>query len=176
MEKDKVVLVNEQDEAVGVAGKLEAHQKGLLHRAFSILIFDDCNNMLIQRRALNKYHTPGLWSNTVCSHPYPNESIIEAANRRLVAEMGFTCPIYPLFNLVYKSSFSNGLIEHEFDHVLTGKYTGPIFQNPVEVFEYKWVNCTFLKEDVLMHPAIYTPWFCLIIAQLNRYIDIFQVS
>ena len=123
---EQVILVNEQDEQTGVMEKMEAHQKALLHRAFSVFIFNDKGELLLQQRASDKYHSGGLWTNTCCSHPNPDEETITAAQRRLKEEMGFTTKLSKAFDFIYKSEFSNGLTEHEFDHVFTGYYNGEI--------------------------------------------------
>ncbi|WP_134091781.1 isopentenyl-diphosphate Delta-isomerase [Olivibacter sp. XZL3] len=155
----EVILVNEQDEAVGSMEKLEAHQKGLLHRAFSIFIFNPDGELLLQRRAIEKYHSGGLWTNTCCSHPEPGESLLSAGNRRLMEEMGFSASIRPLFAFVYKAPFPNGLIEHEFDHVFVGEFNGPVQANEEEVMEYKWISYQSLKEVTLSKPENFTFWF-----------------
>jgi isopentenyl-diphosphate delta-isomerase len=117
MELQQVILVNDRDEPIGLMEKLEAHQKGLLHRAFSIFIFNSSGELLLQRRSLHKYHSGGLWTNTCCSHPSPAEDILAAAQRRLNEEMGFTAPLEKIFDFIYKAEFDNGLVEYEFDHV-----------------------------------------------------------
>lgn len=155
----EVILVNQQDEAIGSMEKLEAHQKGLLHRAFSIFIFNTEGELLLQRRAIEKYHSGGLWTNTCCSHPEPGESLLSAGNRRLMEEMGFSTPIRPLFAFVYKASFANGLIEHEFDHVFVGEFDGEVDANKEEVMEYKWISYQSLKEVALSKPESFTFWF-----------------
>ncbi len=159
MAEDLVVLVNEQDEEIGIMPKLEAHQKGLLHRAFSVLIFNSKNEMLIHQRALGKYHSEGLWTNACCSHPKPGESVMEAAHRRLKEEMGFDCKVTPKFHFIYQTSLENNLFEHEFDHVLTGIYEGDFTPNPAEVMNYRWIAIADLKKEINSHPASFTFWF-----------------
>ncbi len=158
MQEEKVILVDEQDNAIGEMGKMEAHVKGLLHRAFSVFIFNK-NKLLIQRRAFEKYHSPGMWANTCCSHPRKGESVMEAANRRLMEEMGMKCNLRPAFSFIYKAGFENGLTEHEFDHVLIGFCSDRIEINPDEVAEYSWVDIDFLKKDMEENPDKYTIWF-----------------
>ena len=159
MKKDFVILVNRQDEPVGVEGKMVAHKKGKLHRAFSIFIFNKRGELLLQQRAKNKYHSPGLWTNTCCSHPKPGEGTLLAAHRRLKQEMGFNCPLKAIFSFVYKAKFSNGLTEHEYDHVFTGKFNGQPKINLREAQAFKWVEIAWLKNDLKINPGLYTVWF-----------------
>lgn len=165
---DYIVLVDENDKELGTEEKLSAHRMGLLHRAFSIFVFNRNGELLLQRRALSKYHCPGLWTNTCCSHPRPGETIGEAANRRLKEEMGFDCPLKEVFNFVYKTPVPPDLTEHEFDHVLVGTYEGPPVPNPVEVVECKWVRLDTLQADILAHPEKYTPWFRIIMEKCAK--------
>ncbi|MDX3913992.1 MULTISPECIES: isopentenyl-diphosphate Delta-isomerase [Olivibacter] len=155
----EVILVNEQDEAVGKMEKLEAHQKGLLHRAFSIFVFNTAGELLLQRRALNKYHSGGLWTNTCCSHPLPNEDTLIAAQNRLQEEMGFQTTLRPLFSFLYKTSFHNGLVEHEFDHVYVGEFSGEIIPNREEVMDYQWIAYQNLEQMIKSSPDAFTFWF-----------------
>jgi isopentenyl-diphosphate delta-isomerase len=159
MAKEYVVLVDENDNDIGVMEKLEAHQKGLLHRAFSIFIFNSKNEMLIQQRAFSKYHSPGLWTNTCCSHPRPNETLKDAAHRRLFEEMGFTCDLLVKSSFIYKAEFDNQLIEHELDYVITGHFDSNPNINPEEVQSFKWMNISDIKKDVNENPNQYTVWF-----------------
>ena len=142
MTLEYVILVDENDRETGLMEKQEAHEKGLLHRAFSIFIFNHKNELLLQQRALHKYHSAGLWTNTCCSHPRAGESIEQAAHRRLQEEMGFDCELYKKTSFIYKAEFENGLTEHEFDHILVGHYDQAIHINPQEVAAYKWVDMT----------------------------------
>jgi isopentenyl-diphosphate Delta-isomerase len=157
-----VILVNENDQEIGKMEKQEAHEKGLLHRAFSVFIFNDQKELLLQQRALTKYHSAGLWTNTCCSHPRVNETIIEAAHRRLQEEMGFDCLLEVKTSFIYKADFDNGLTEHEFDHVLVGNFNGEVIINQVEVASYKWVELDWLKQDMIKNPNSYTAWFKII--------------
>ncbi|MFT4659835.1 MAG: isopentenyl-diphosphate delta-isomerase [Patiriisocius sp.] len=156
---ENVVLVDEQDKQLGLMEKMEAHEKGLLHRAFSVFIFDESGNMLLQQRAESKYHSPKLWTNACCSHPRDGETVLEAATRRLQEEMGFVCDIEKSFDFIYKAELDQGLTEHEFDHVLIGKYEGKIARNPDEVMEYKYVPMDELLMDVDKNAENYTVWF-----------------
>ncbi|UOB16890.1 isopentenyl-diphosphate Delta-isomerase [Abyssalbus ytuae] len=162
MEEEKVILVNEKNEQIGVMGKMEAHEKALLHRAFSVFVFNNKGETLLQKRALHKYHSPGLWTNTCCSHQKEGESNIEAGKRRLMEEMGFTTSLEESVSFIYKAPFDNGLTEHEYDHVLTGRFEGEPNINPDEVVEWKWMNLEDIKNDIGLQPHIYTEWFKII--------------
>ena len=156
---DKVILVNENDQEIGTEFKLKAHVEGKLHRAFSIFIFNDKGKLLLQRRALSKYHSGGLWTNSCCSHPKPKEEVVDATHRRLKEELGFDCEMKELFSFLYKSKMDKGLIENEFDHVFVGKFNGIPQINKEEVEEIKWVGYNLLREDVKKNPEKYTYWF-----------------
>jgi isopentenyl-diphosphate delta-isomerase len=158
---DEVILVNEQDEKIGIAEKMTAHRTGALHRALSVFIVDEENNILIQRRALEKYHSGGLWSNACCSHPRPGEKVIAAAHRRLQEEMGFDCELVPFFTLTYKADVGGGLIEHEYDHIFIGTYTGPIRPNAEEVMDYRYASPEEIQQELETQPELYTTWFRL---------------
>ncbi|WP_089662679.1 isopentenyl-diphosphate Delta-isomerase [Christiangramia echinicola] len=162
MAEEKVILVNEKDEQVGLMEKIEAHEKALLHRAFSVFVFNDKNELMIQQRALSKYHSPGLWTNTCCSHQREGESNIAAGKRRLQEEMGFTTNLKDTISFIYKAPFDNGLTEHEFDHILVGDFEGQPDLNPDEVAAWKWVSLDDLKVDMKKNPHIYTEWFKII--------------
>ncbi|MFY7910149.1 MAG: isopentenyl-diphosphate Delta-isomerase [Emticicia sp.] len=163
----QVILVDEKDQVLGFEEKLKAHQEGKLHRAFSILIFDDEGKMLLQKRALGKYHCAGLWSNACCSHPSPNETLEKAIHGRLLFEMGFDCTLSKKLSFIYKTQFDNGLIEHEFDHVFTGIFSGTPNFNPEEVSDYKWITIDNLRQDIVSNPQNFTVWFTLICQKLN---------
>lgn len=156
---DEVILVNEADEQIGVMEKMEAHERGLLHRAFSVFIFNDKGEMLLQQRALNKYHSGGLWTNACCSHPRPGEDTLDAAKRRLLEEMGIMAPLELKNSFTYKTSFENGLTEHEFDHIFTGIYNDEPKINSNEVNSYCWKSVESIKKSVKQMPDIYTSWF-----------------
>lgn len=163
---EQVVLVNSKDEPVGTMEKLEAHRKGLLHRAFSVLIFNNKGELLIQKRAKYKYHCGGLWTNTCCSHQRLNEESITAGKRRLEEEMGFTTELVSIGNFIYRVAFPNGLIEHELDHVLIGKYSDFPTPNKEEVEDWRYVSLKTLNEEINMNPNDFTYWFKEII---NRF-------
>lgn len=158
---EEVILVNEQDEQVGSMEKMEAHRKGVLHRAFSVFIFNDRNEMLLQQRAITKYHSGGLWTNACCSHPRIGEETEAAALRRLHEELGFTTSLKKIFDFHYNASFDNGLTEHEFDHVYVGTYNGKIKPNPTEVKDYCYKKIEEVTATILSHPHKYTAWFCI---------------
>ena len=160
---EQIILVDENDNEIGSGEKLEVHQNAQLHRAFSILIFNSQGELLIQQRATDKYHCPGIWANTCCSHPRVGESVLEAAHRRLLEEMGFDCPLEEKDSFVYKAVFDNGLTENEFDHVLIGKYDGQIAINPKEVGDSQWISLEELKKDIAENTTKYAPWFKIII-------------
>lgn len=164
---EKVILVDENDQAIGTMEKMEAHKKALLHRAFSVFIFNSKNEMLIHQRAFSKYHSGGLWTNACCSHPRENETAEQAAHRRLEEEMGFDCEINHQFSFVYKAELDQGLTEHEFDHVFTGIYESEIKPNPEEVVAFKYVSISELKKDLNAHPEHYTEWFKIAFKQLD---------
>ena len=165
-----VILVNEKDEPIGTMEKIEVHQKGLLHRAFSVFIFNEKGEMLLQKRAAGKYHSPGLWTNTCCSHPQPGSEIISAASQRLQEEMGFTTSLEKAFHFIYKATFDNGLTEYEFDHVLLGNYDGPINPNAEEVEDYLYLSLTEIKNLLQSNPSDYTPWFKIAIPKIEDFI------
>ena len=159
----EVQLVDAQDQPAGTMEKIEAHRLGLLHRALSVIIVNSKKELLLQRRAKGKYHSPGLWTNTCCSHPYPDELPLDAANRRLKEEMGMDSELEYVFKFLYKVDFENGLIEHELDHVFVGKSDENPKLNPEEAMDFKWVSITSLEKNMNEHPESYTFWFKLII-------------
>lgn len=158
---EQVILVDKNDKPVGVAEKMEAHRKGLLHRAFSVFIFNSKGEMLLQRRALHKYHSGGLWTNACCSHPNPGEDNLAAAQRRLKEEMGIAVPVEKIFDFIYKTEFDNGLTEHEFDHVFAGQYDGHIDFNKNEVMDFCYKDIQEIRNSLQTHPEKYTAWFHL---------------
>jgi isopentenyl-diphosphate delta-isomerase len=162
---DYVVLVDSQDNELGKMEKLEAHEKGLLHRAFSIFLFNSKGEMLIQQRALSKYHSPGLWTNACCSHPAPNESIIQAGNRRLKEELGLSTELVDAFNFEYRETFENNLTEHELDHVLVGYSEENPILNKEEAKDYRWINWANLLEEINLNPEDFTIWFKIILTK-----------
>ena len=154
-----VVLVDENDQVLGTMEKLKAHQEGRLHRAFSVLIYNDKGEMLIHKRASDKYHCGGLWTNACCSHPRLDETPKDAALRRMQEEMGFTTDIEYIGKFIYKTEFENGLIENELDHVFVGKFNGEPVPDPEEVEDYKYIGVEKLKADIENFPQNYTVWF-----------------
>lgn len=160
--EELVVLVDEKDEKIGLMPKMEAHEKALLHRAFSVFVFNNKGELMLQQRAAHKYHSPLLWTNTCCSHQRDGESNIEAGRRRLQEEMGFTTDLKEVFSFVYKAPFDNGLTEHEFDHVMIGYFDDIPSINPDEVEAYKWMSLENVKDDIEQNPSEYTEWFKII--------------
>ena len=172
MKEEKVILVNEKNEQIGLMPKMEAHEKAVLHRAFSVFIFNDTNELMLQQRALDKYHSPGLWTNTCCSHQRDGETNIEAGKRRLQEEMGFVTQLQDSISFIYKAPFDNGLTEHEYDHVLLGKFNDIPDINPEEVASWKWMSIEHVKADIALNPEIYTEWFKIIFEKFYEYLNI----
>ncbi|RZJ66110.1 MAG: isopentenyl-diphosphate Delta-isomerase [Flavobacterium sp.] len=171
MIEEKVILVNENDEQIGLMPKLEAHEKAVLHRAFSVFVMNGNNEVMLQQRAAQKYHSPLLWTNTCCSHQREGETNIEAGTRRLHEEMGFTTELRELFHFIYKAPFENGLTEHELDHVMIGFYKGEPNINPDEVADWKWMHIDLLKTDMEKHPEKYTVWTRIIFDEFYHYLE-----
>lgn len=169
--ENEVVLVDEKDRALATMDKLEAHELGLLHRAFSVFIFNNEGKMLIHKRALTKYHSGGLWTNACCSHPYPGEGALTAGKRRLHEELGFTCDLYKAFDFIYRAEVDNSLTEHEFDHVFVGNYSGMIKADPEEVAETKYVELDWLVKEIEINPNNFTTWFKIALPRLLRYME-----
>jgi len=160
--EELVILVDENDNQIGLMPKMEAHEKALLHRAFSVFVFNKNGELMIQQRAATKYHSPLLWTNTCCSHQRAGESNIEAGKRRLFEEMGFSTDLQEVFSFIYKAPFDNGLTEHELDYVLIGSFDGEPNINKEEVESYKWMPLEDVKTDIEKNPHIYTAWFQII--------------
>lgn len=167
-EKEMILLVDENDKEIGYEEKHEVHRKGLFHRAFSILIFNSQKQLLLHKRERNKYHSPGLWTNTCCSHQRPNEVLSEAIHRRLKEEMGFDCQLKEVFTFSYRAEFTPELIENEFDHVFIGYYDGEVNPNPSEVEDYKWMKLEDIKIDMDNNPDKYTYWFKEIVSRIEN--------
>ena len=161
MERTEVILVNNEDREIGTCEKMEAHHEGMLHRAFSVFVFDREGRMLLQQRAKHKYHSGGLWTNACCSHPQPGEETLLSAKRRLREELGFDTEIEKAFDFVYRAEFENGLIEHEFDHVFAGEYNGEIDFNRDEVMDIAYKTVEQIHNQLRTEPEKYTPWFHL---------------
>ena len=172
MKEEHVILVNEKDEQIGLMPKMEAHEKAVLHRAFSVFIFNDKNELILQQRALSKYHSPGLWTNTCCSHQRDGESNIQAGKRRLMEEMGFVVDLQESISFIYKAPFDNGLTEHEYDHVLIGRYDERPQINIEEVADWKWMPLEAVKKDMEVHSELYTAWFKIIFEKFYEHINI----
>jgi isopentenyl-diphosphate delta-isomerase len=154
-----LVLVDEDDQPVGRIEKLAAHKNGLLHRAFSVLVFNERGQILLQRRAESKYHSGGLWSNACCGHPRPDEVLVSAARRRLHEEMGFDCDLIRIGGFVYRAELENGLTEHEFDHVFVGTFDGDVDANPDEVVDWSWMDIGELRHHLAADGERFTYWF-----------------
>ena len=168
---EEVILVDEHDREIGLMEKIEAHEKALLHRAFSVFIFNENGEMLLQQRAFTKYHSGGLWTNACCSHPRQNEEVMQAAQRRLQEEMGFTTELKKAFSFTYKAAFDNGLTEHEFDHVFIGTYNGVINFNKNEVHQYKYVSIAQIENMLAFNPPDYTVWFKIAFEKVKEWME-----
>ena len=167
-DEDVVVLVDDRDAVVGVAPKLSAHREGRLHRAVSVVLFDDDGRLLLQRRADGKYHSGGLWSNTCCGHPRPGESVPAAAHRRLSAELGITgCELTPVSWFVYRAALADGLVEHELDHVLVGRWNGATAPNPAEVSDTRWADRDSILEELTADPTRFTVWMRAVVERAH---------
>jgi isopentenyl-diphosphate delta-isomerase len=169
--QEYVLLVDEQDRQIGKIEKMEAHVKGLLHRAFSVFIFNENNELILQQRAFSKYHSPGLWTNTCCSHPRNGEDTESAAHRRMVEEMGFDCEFSEAFSFLYKADVGEGLIEHEFDHVFIGKSEKKPFINEQEVSDWKYMIMEDIRTDMDQNPDRYTVWFKIAFDEVEEYLN-----
>lgn len=168
---EEVVLVDEYDNPIGTMEKMQAHQKALLHRAFSVFILNSRGELLLQQRAFSKYHSAGLWTNACCSHQRPGESTLKAANRRLQEEMGMKAPLRELFWFIYKAPFDNGLTEHELDHVLVGTTDAVPNINSEEVAAYKWLSINAVKKELELYPEHYTVWFKIIFNEFYHHFE-----
>ena len=169
-----LILVDENDSPTGTMEKMEVHQKALLHRAFSVFIFNSKGDMLLHQRASNKYHSGGLWTNACCSHPREGQQTIEAAERRLQEEMGFTIPLKKAFNFTYKAALDNGLTEYEYDHVFIGTYDGAIDPDEDEVKDFCFVSIDEIKTSIQSHPQKYTEWFKIAFPKVEEYLAAMQ--
>ncbi len=171
VEEEKVILVDTNDNPIGLMNKLEAHEKAVLHRAFSVFILNDRNELMLQQRAHHKYHSPLLWTNTCCSHQRENETNIQAGTRRLREEMGFETELEEMFHFIYKAPFDNGLTEHELDHVMIGYYNQFPEINKDEVENWKWMKIDDIKNDMIANPNLYTVWFKIIFEKFYHHFD-----
>jgi isopentenyl-diphosphate delta-isomerase len=171
MIEEQVILVNEHDEPIGLMPKMEAHEKAVLHRAFSVFILNERKEIMLQQRAAHKYHSPLLWTNTCCSHQRAGETNLQAGLRRLNEEMGFETPLKELFHFIYKAPFDNGLTEHELDHVMIGYYQNAPLINLEEVASWKWMSIEDVRMDILKNPQLYTVWFKIIFEKFYHYLE-----
>lgn len=176
MTEEEVILVNENDEVIGTMPKMEAHLQGKLHRAFSVFIFNSSGQLLLQQRALDKYHSAGKWTNTCCSHPKPEEETADAAARRLGEEMGMECRLSAVFNFCYQAEVGNGLIENEYDHVYFGTSDHLPHPNPEEVSAFRYVDMDELKADLTEHPENYTAWLRISFEQILFHYNLLKPS
>ena len=167
MTEEQVILVDQEDNVLGTMEKLEAHHKGVLHRAFSVFVFNAKGELMLHQRAASKYHSPNLWTNTCCSHPRPGEALENAAHRRLQEEMGFDCPLNYGFNFIYYKEVGE-LIEHELDHVWLGYFEGEPQLNPDEVMAWKWMSLEAIQEDMTANPDQYTEWFKICFEEVTK--------
>ena len=175
MKEDNVILVNQKDEQIGLMPKLEAHEKAVLHRAFSVFVLNSKNEIMLQQRAHHKYHSPLLWTNTCCSHQREGETNIQAGSRRLFEEMGFQTELKELFHFIYKAPFDNGLTEHELDHVMIGYSDESPVINPDEVENWKWMKIEDVKNEMFSNPNLYTIWFKIIFDEFYHFIEEYKV-
>lgn len=170
--EENVILVDKNDTQIGLMSKLDAHKKGILHRAFSVFVLNNNNEIMLQKRAYNKYHSGGLWTNTCCSHQREGENSIEAGKRRLLEEMGFETELKILTSFIYKVEFENGLTEHELDYLLIGKYLKSPVINKQEVADWKWMKVELIADDIKLNPNNYTSWFKIIFDKFQNKIKI----
>lgn len=168
---ENVILVNEHDTELGLMEKMEVHEKGLLHRAFSIFVLNEKNQLLLQQRAFHKYHSGGLWTNTCCSHPRQGETNEQAAHRRLMEEMGFDCKLEHVLEFTYKAVLDKGMTEHEYDHVFVGHYNSNPNINPDEAQAFAWQNLGDITKDMEAHPKKYTEWFKIIFNRFTQQLN-----
>ena len=168
--EEQVVLVSEKDEVLGVMDKMQAHENGILHRAFSVFLFNDKGEMLLQKRAADKYHSPNQWTNAVCSHPRMGETYMEAAQRRLKEELGIETPITYRFNFLYKADVGQNLWEHELDHVFTGNFEGEFKLNEEEVSEVRYISIDELDKEMSANPENFTEWFKIILKEYKQHL------
>ena len=170
--EEQVILVDTNDQPIGLMPKMEAHEKGVLHRAFSVFILNDKGKLMLQQRAFHKYHSPGLWTNTCCSHQRDGETNIAAGKRRLYEEMGFVTDLREVTSFIYKAPFNNGLTEHELDHIMIGKFNDTPNINPEEVADWRWMPVDAVRENIQNQPENYTVWFIIIFEKFYEQIKL----
>ena len=170
--EENVIIVDKNDNQIGLMPKLDAHKKGVLHRAFSVFVLNNNNEIMLQKRAYNKYHSGGLWTNTCCSHQREGENSIEAGKRRLREEMGFETELKIITSFIYKVEFENGLTEHELDYLLIGKFLKSPVINKQEVADWKWMKIELIADDIKLNPNNYTSWFKIIFDKFQYKIKI----
>ena len=170
--EENVIIVDKNDNQIGLMPKLDAHKKGVLHRAFSVFVLNNNNEIMLQKRAYNKYHSGGLWTNTCCSHQREGENSIEAGKRRLLEEMGFETELKIITSFIYKVEFENGLTEHELDYLLIGRYLKSPVINKQEVADWKWMKVELIADDIKLNPNNYTSWFKIIFDKFQNKIKI----
>lgn len=168
--EEQVVLISENDEVLGLMDKMQAHENGILHRAFSVFLFNDKGEVLLQRRAADKYHSPNQWTNAVCSHPRAEENYLQGAHRRMKEELGIEAEITPKFHFIYKANVGGNLWEHELDHVFTGSYTGEFNLNKDEVSEVRYISMNALDEEMKLNPENFTEWFKIILQEYKHHL------
>ncbi len=171
MQEEQVILVNEQDEQIELMPKMEAHKKAVLHRAFSVFVFNEKGELVLQQRAAEKYHSPLLWTNSCCSHQRNGETNIQAGKRRLMEEMGFVCELEEVTSFIYKAPFDNGLTEHELDHIMIGYFNEDPKINIEEVESFKWMLLEDVKTDIEVNPTMYTEWFKIIFENYYSFLN-----
>jgi isopentenyl-diphosphate delta-isomerase len=170
--EEQVILVDTNDQPIGLMPKMEAHEKGVLHRAFSVFILNDKSELMLQQRAFHKYHSPGLWTNTCCSHQRDGETNIAAGKRRLQEEMGFVTDLREVTSFIYKAPFNNGLTEHELDHIMIGQFNDTPDINPKEVADWRWMPVDAVRENIQNQPENYTVWFIIIFEKFYEQIKL----
>jgi isopentenyl-diphosphate delta-isomerase len=170
--EEQVILVDTNDQPIGLMPKMEAHEKGVLHRAFSVFILNDKSELMLQQRAFHKYHSPGLWTNTCCSHQRDGETNIAAGKRRLQEEMGFVTDLLEVTSFIYKAPFNNGLTEHELDHIMIGQFNDTPDINPKEVADWRWMPVDAVRENIQNQPENYTVWFIIIFEKFYEQIKL----
>ena len=168
--EEKVVLVNDKDEILGLMEKMQAHENGILHRAFSVFLFNSKGEMLLQKRASQKYNSPNQWTNACCSHPRIDETYLEAAKRRLNEELGINCELEEKFHFVYKADVGQNLWEHELDHVFVGNYDSEIQLNTEEVAEVRYISMEYLDQEMKQNPELFTEWFKIILKEYQHHL------